>query len=261
VTWLVPLAVLLVCGVGVWGLSVRLRDVSIVDVAWGPMFIAVAGVAYVLGSGNDQRQLLVLGMVTVWGLRLALHLARRSRGQPEDPRYRAMRERNGRSWWWTSLFWVFWLQGALAWVVSLPILACMNLGRAAPPSVTDAVGVVLFVLGLVMESVADAELRRFREDPANRSRVFDRGLFRYSRHPNYFGDALVWWGIGALGVSAGAPWSLIGPFLMTVLLMWVSGVALTERTIEERRPAYSVYKETTSAFFPWPPRKPTTHVR
>lgn len=260
-TWVLPLAALLACGVVVWSLSVRLRDVSIADVAWGPMFIVVAGVAFALGNGNDLRKLLVLGMVTVWGIRLAVHLACRSRGQPEDPRYRDMRERNGPRWWWSSLFYVFWLQGVLAWAVSLPIMACMYLGAESALSKTDAFGVALFVGGLFMEWAADAELRRFRDDPANVSRVLDRGLFRYSRHPNYFGDALVWWGLGALGVAAGGSWTLVGPLLMTVLLMRVSGVVLTERTIEERRPGYSVYKQTTSAFFPWPPRKLTDHVR
>jgi steroid 5-alpha reductase family enzyme len=165
-----------------------------------------------------------------------------------------MRERNGPRWWLTSFLYVFLLQALLAWVIALPVQAAMRLGLNRPLGLVDAVAIVVFVAGFIMEAVADHQLARFRSDPENRGRVLDRGLFRYSRHPNYFGDALLWWGLGLFGVAAGATWSLAGPALMTFLLLRVSGVTLLEKSIEERRPEYARYRKTTNAFFPGPPR-------
>jgi steroid 5-alpha reductase family enzyme len=252
--WLVPLLALLSLTTLLWIVSVLARDTSIVDLFWGPMFVVTAAVAYGSGSGLPARKLLVLALVTLWGLRLALHLARRNLGQGEDPRYREMRERNGPRWWLLSLPYVFVLQALLAWVIALPLQAALRHGAAAPLGAFDALGVVVFGAGFLTEAVADRQLARFRADPENRGRVLCRGLFRYTRHPNYFGDALLWWGFGLFGVAAGAPWSLVGPAVMTFLLMRVSGVTLLERSIGERRPEYALYQRATNAFFPGPPR-------
>jgi steroid 5-alpha reductase family enzyme len=253
---LLPLAVLLVFATVLWGVSLALRDTSIVDVFWGPMFVVVAGVGYLQGGGLPARKAVVLALIALWGLRLAAHLAIRSRGRGEDYRYRAMRAQHGSRWWIVSLPYVFLLQATLAWVVALPVQAAMRRGGDAPLSALDLAGALLFFVGFVMEAASDRTLARFRSRPENRGRVLDQGLFRYSRHPNYFGDALVWWGVGVMGVSAGVPWALVGSAVMTFLLMRVSGVTLLERSIGERRPDYAAYQRSTNAFFPGPRRSP-----
>ena len=237
-----------------WGLSVRLRDASIVDPFWGPGFALIAW-ASVLVAGPSPRGLLLAALVTAWGLRLGLHLAWRSRGHGEDRRYAAMRAGHGERFWWVSLFTVFLLQAALMWSVSLPLQAGAALGRAAPLGLLEAAGTAVFAVGLVFETLADAQLARFIADPANRGRVMDQGLWAWTRHPNYFGDFLVWWGLGLIALGTGAWWSLAGPLLMSVLLLRVSGVTLLESTITERRPGYAAYAARTSAFFPRPPRR------
>lgn len=248
-------AAALVAGmVALWLVSLPLRNASIVDVFWGPAFVVAAWTAALAGDGGGARRPLALALVSLWGLRLGLHLARRNLGHGEDPRYAAMRGGHGRRFWWVSLFTVFLLQAALAWVISLPVQAAV-LGPATPLGLLDLAAAVLWATGLAFEAIGDAQLARFRADPRNRGRALDTGLWRYTRHPNYFGDACAWWGLGLLGVSAGAPWTLISPLLMTFLLLKVSGVALLERDIAERRPAYRDYVARTSAFFPWFPRK------
>jgi steroid 5-alpha reductase family enzyme len=241
--------------VALWALSVRLRDASIVDVAWGPGFAAIAWVSLAL-AGSSPRGLLLAVLATAWGLRLGLHLAarRRAQGGAEDRRYTAMRASHGARFPLRSLFTVFLLQGALMWLVSLPLQAAAAIGRTAPLGPLDAAGAFLALAGLAVEAVADAQLRRFLAHPGSRGLVMQEGLWGWSRHPNYFGDALLWWGLGLLALSAGAWWALIGPLAMTLLLLKVSGVALLEKTIASRRPGYAEYAARTSAFVPWPPR-------
>ncbi len=237
-----------------WVVSVRLRDASIADVFWGIGFALVGWAAALLSPGvGGPRAALAVALVTAWGARLGWHLARRSRGRGEDPRYAAMRRAHGARFWWVSLFTVFLLQGALLWVVSLPVQAAAARPSAALGAL-DLAGAALWLAGFLVEAIADRQLARFRADPASRGRVMDRGLWRLSRHPNYFGDALLWWGLGLLGAAAGAPWTLVGPLVMTFLLLKVSGVALLEKDIAERRPGYRAYVRRTSAFVPWFPR-------
>lgn len=252
--WALSLAAAALAASAVWLLSLRLRDASIADILWGPLFIVIAAAGWSRGGGEPGRKALVLALTVLWGARLAWHIGRRNRGRPEDRRYAAMRERHGAVWPLKSLCYVFLLQAAIAWVVALPVQAALNLPAAPALGPLDAAGAALFALGLAFESVADAQLSGFSSRPENRGRVLDRGLWRYSRHPNYFGEALLWWGLGLVGLAAGAPWSLAGPALMTFLLMRVSGVTLLEETIAERRPEYARYKAATSAFFPWPPK-------
>jgi steroid 5-alpha reductase family enzyme len=237
-----------------WAASVRMRDASIVDVFWGPAFAAV-GWTSVAVAGPSPRGTLVAALATAWGLRLAVHLARRRRGQGEDRRYAAMRAAHGERFALASLFTVFLLQAALVWLVSLPLQAAAAIPPGAPLGALDAAGVAVFGSGLAFEAVADAQLARFLADPRNRGGVMQSGLWRYSRHPNYFGDFLVWWGLGLVALAAGAWWALAGPALMTVLLLRVSGVTLLEKTIGDRRPAYAAYAARTSALFPRPPRR------
>ncbi len=238
-----------------WAVSVAVRDTSIVDIFWGSGFVVVAWTAFVLVDGSRDRRLLLAGLVTVWGVRLTVHLACRNLGKGEDPRYAAMRRRHGDRWPVRSLVVVFWLQGALMWVVSLPVQVAMTDPTPGGLGALDWVGVTLWATGLAFEAVGDLQLVRFKADPANRGKVMDRGLWRYTRHPNYFGDFCVWWGIWLVALATGSAWwTAVGPAVMSVLLIRVSGAALLERSLI-RRPGYADYVARTSAFFPWPPRR------
>ncbi len=237
-----------------WLWSLPLRNASIVDAFWGSAFVLAAWTAALATPGGGARRALALALVTAWGLRLSLHLLRRNAGHGEDPRYAAMRRGHGPRFWWVSLFTVFLLQAALAWVISLPVQVAV-VAPATPLGPLDALAAALWAVGVAFEAVGDWQLARFRRDPGSRGRVLDTGLWRYTRHPNYFGDACAWWGLGLLGVAAGAPWTLVSPALMTFLLLRVSGVALLEKDIAGRRPAYRDYVARTSPFFPWFPRK------
>jgi steroid 5-alpha reductase family enzyme len=197
----------------------------------------------------------VLTLVTLWGVRLAVHLGVRTFGHEEDRRYQAARRRNDPGFAWKSVYLVFGLQAVLAWVISLPLLGAIATGEARALGVLDALGIALWLVGWVFESVGDWQLTRFKADPANAGAVMDRGLWRYTRHPNYFGDFCVWWGFYLLALGAGAWWTIIGPVLMSFLLLRVSGVTLLERHIGKRRPAYDDYVRRTNAFFPGPAKR------
>jgi steroid 5-alpha reductase family enzyme len=239
----------------VWVESVRRGDVSIVDVFWGPAFVLVALVGALVADGDLARRWLLLGLTAAWGLRLAFHLGRRKLAEPgEDRRYAKLREREGARFARWSLVWVFGLQGLLVLIVSLPLQVGVQssdpLGAAVIP------GLALYSLGMVFETVGDLQLTRFRADPASGEQVMDRGLWRYTRHPNYFGDACVWFGLWLVVLPAGGTWwTVVGPLVMLVLLVRVSGAGLLERDIGERRPGYAEYVRRTSAFVPLPPRR------
>ena len=240
---------------GLWLLSLRLRDVSIVDIFWGPGFVLIAWITWTLSSADSTRGLLALACTTAWGLRLGLYLGARNLGHGEDKRYAAMRRRDPKGFPPRSLFTVFGLQGLLMWIVSLPVQATIIAPGSAQTGLLDLAAATLFVVGLGFEAIGDAQLTRFKSDPANAGRVMDRGLWAWTRHPNYFGDATAWWGLGLLAVSAGHPWTLIGPLVMNVLLLRVSGVPLLERGMRKTRPDYEAYARRTSSFVPWPPRR------
>jgi len=241
----------------VWVVGLLRRDVSIVDVFWGLGFVLVSWIYYVdAGPGGGPRRLLVPALVTLWGLRLALHIAWRSRGRGEDPRYAAMRARDPERFPWRSLVTVFWLQAAILWIVAMPLLQVQIQPRPLALGALDALGLSLFAIGFLFESLGDWQLARFKADPANRGRVMDRGLWRYTRHPNYFGDATLWWGLALLALATdGGWWVLLSPLLMTGLLLKVSGVTLLEKGLSETKPGYADYVRRTSAFLPLPSRK------
>ena len=255
-TLLAALAAVAGLQVVVWAISVKRRDASIVDIAWGLSFTLITWVGFAVGAGAGPRSWLLAVLVSVWGVRLAGYLARRNLPHGEDPRYAALRRKRPDTFALWSLGGVFLLQAVLAWVVALPVTLAMADPTPASLSPFTWVGVALWVVGLFFEAVGDAQLARFKADPANKGAVMDRGLWRYTRHPNYFGDFCVWWGFGL--ISLAAPWgwlALLGPVLMSVLLLRVSGVAMLEKTIGSRRPGYAEYVRRTSAFFPRPPKK------
>jgi len=250
---LAALGALLVAAVLAWLVSVSRRNVTLVDSLWAPFFLLAAAAYAVVAPGPlTARGALVLLLVAIWALRLGVHLTLRNRGKAEDRRYAAMRARHEPGFAWKSLFIVFGLQAVLAWIIAAPLFAAIA-GRA-PLGALDALAAALWLTGFAFETVGDAQLARFKADPANAGQVMDRGLWRWTRHPNYFGDACLWWGYRLFAVAAGGAWTVFGPALMTLLLLKVSGVALLERDIGERRPAYRDYIARTSAFFPWPPR-------
>jgi steroid 5-alpha reductase family enzyme len=253
--WIGLLAIVAVM-VAVWILSVIRRDASVIDAMWGPGFALTAWLYWATSDGYPPRGLLIAVLVTVWGARLGGYILWRGWGEREDYRYRAMRESWGSRFAWVSLFTVFLLQAAILWVVSIPLWVAARSSLPAALTPLDALGVALFVVGLLFESVGDFQLARFKADPGNRGKVLDRGLWRFTRHPNYFGDAVVWWGLFLVALATpGSWWSVYSPLLMTFLLMKVSGVALLEKTLAETKPQYRDYVARTSAFFPRPPRK------
>jgi len=241
-------AALLICTLVLWLLSLRMRDASIIDLFWGPGFV-VAGAVYAFGTdGEVLRRVLVLVLVTTWALRLAVYLAQRNLGHGEDKRYAAMRAAGGAGWPLRSLFAVFWLQAGILWVVSMPIYGA--LAGAAPFGWIDAIGVSVWAIGFAFEAIGDAQLARFKANSANAGKVLRSGLWAHTRHPNYFGEAVMGWGIWLLAFSAGAGWTIFAPLLMTFLLLRVSGVALLERTLAVEKPEYASYVREVPAFFP-----------
>jgi steroid 5-alpha reductase family enzyme len=246
---LVTIALLALAG---WLLSVVKRDVGIVDCLWSLFFLAGALVYAARTTTGEPRAVILLTLLAIWALRLAGYLTWRNWGEPEDRRYQAIRARNEPAFAWKSLYLVFGLQGLLAWIIAMPLFS--GVGGSGALNVLDYAGITLWLIGFGFEAVGDWQLARFRADPANRGRVLDTGLWRYTRHPNYFGEAALWWGYYLIAAAAGGWWTAFAPLLMTVLLLKVSGVSLIEQDIHERRPAYRDYIARTSAFLPWPPR-------
>ena len=237
-----------------WVISVVVNDASIVDIVWGLGF-GIATVAAYVASPIDtatDRAILMFLMVVIWGLRLSIYLAWRNIGKGEDRRYQAMRKKSPDSFWIVSLFRVFALQGVLMWIVAVPAVVTM----ASDTGLwwLDWVGVGLWAIGLFFEATGDIQLARFKARADSKGKVMDRGLWRYTRHPNYFGDFCVWWGIYLVAAAGGAWWTVFSPLVMAALLMRYSGVGLLEKTITRRRPEYVEYIKRTNAFFPGPPK-------
>ncbi len=249
-TQLLPVLLInLLAGFLVWLLSVRLRNVAVVDSLWGLMFWFAAVYWFLSLPEFSLRALLILLMVSVWAWRLSIYLTWRNLGEEEDHRYQKIRANNDPGFWWKSLYIIFALQAILAWLASLVIYGAINSGSAF--GWFDAVGVCVWLFGMFFETVGDWQLARFKSDEKNQGRVLQTGLWSFTRHPNYFGEFCVWWGIWLMAVGAGAAWTIVSPLLMTVLLLRVSGVTLLEDTIQTRRPEYREYILHTNAFFPW----------
>ena len=253
---LAPIAVLALL---TWIASLVRRDASLVDRMWSLM-IAGPTLVYAAQTGwTSARAIALLVLVSAWGVRLSAYITWRNWGHGEDRRYREIRARNEPWFAFKSLYLIFALQMVLAWIVSAPTLAALAGSRRF--GALDVVGIVVALVGFLFEAIGDAQMAAFKGDPANKGQVMDRGLWRTTRHPNYFGETCFWWGIWLIASSAGgaaAIWTVLSPALMTVLLLKVSGVALLEKDIVERRPAYRDYIAHTNAFIPGPRRRQET---
>jgi steroid 5-alpha reductase family enzyme len=241
----------------IWIVSLILKNSSIVDIFWGAGFVLSNWVYFALTpDGFPARKWLVSVLVTIWGLRLSLYILWRNWGKPEDFRYHKWREEEGKRWWWFSFFKVFLLQGFLMWIISAPLLAAQISPTPAKLTFLDLIAALVWFIGFFFEAVGDWQMARFKANPANKGKVLNTGVWRYTRHPNYFGDAAQWWGyyLVAAAVSGGF-WTIFSPILMTTLLLRVSGVALLEKSLKETKPQYREYIETTSAFVPWFPHQ------
>jgi steroid 5-alpha reductase family enzyme len=242
------------CLLALWLVSLAVKDSSIVDLFWGLGFVLVAWLGVAFGPGVEGRRWLVAAVTTLWGVRLAGYLAWRNLGRGEDPRYARLRMRH-RPWWLKSLVIVFLLQGALMLLVSLPLQVAASL--AAPPlGAVDVLAALVVLGGVAFEATGDWQLARFKADPANRGLVMASGLWRFTRHPNYFGDLVVWCGLFLFAAATGVgAWTAISPLLMGWLLRRVSGVPMLEAAMKHR-PGYEAYVRRTSAFLPRRPREP-----
>lgn len=235
-----------------WLLSLAIKDASIVDIFWGTGFVILAWTYFIFTENTSARHWLILILVTIWGLRLSLHLARRNIGKSEDYRYQKWRNEEGQRWWWLSFIRVFLLQGIIMWVVSMPLLGAQMTASNLNP--LDLLSIFIWLFGFIFEVVGDWQLAKFRAEPNNQGKVLKSGLWRYTRHPNYFGDAVQWWAFYLVALSAGTWWTIISPIVMTFLLMRVSGITLLEQSLKKRKPEYEDYIDETSAFFPMPPK-------
>ena len=245
------LAVMLVMAFVTWLYSLYRKDVSIVDSLWSLMFLAAA-ITYAINLNNlTERNIILLLMISLWSVRLSIFLTVRNSGKEEDRRYQEIRANNQPNFSLKSLYLIFGLQAVLAWIISLPLLFAFSSDAAI--GVIEVVAIALWLIGFLFESVADQQLYRFKSDSYNNGKVLNTGLWAYSRHPNYFGEFLIWWAYFLFALSSGAWWTVLSPLLMTILLLKVSGVSLMEKDISDRRSAYRQYIDTTNAFIPGKP--------
>jgi steroid 5-alpha reductase family enzyme len=238
-----------------WIISIIIRNVSIVDIFWGTGFVITCGYYFMNSQGNDSRKIILLILVAIWGLRLSGYLAWRNLGKGEDFRYREFRRKYGeKRYWWISFFQTFLLQGVLMWLISAPLLGAQFYGPSSMPGIIDYAGITSWIVGFIFEAGGDIQLARFKADPSNKGKVLDKGFWHYTRHPNYFGDSAVWWGFGLICLASGSYVPVLGSLLMTALIIKVSGVALLEKSLKDKKPEYKDYIERTSSFFPWFPK-------
>ncbi len=239
-----------------WIFSVIKKNAGIVDIIWGTAFIVITSFFYLNSGGNAVRKIVVLTLITLWGLRLSIHIFLRNRGKGEDFRYAAFRKNAGpRRYWWYSFFQVFLLQGLMCTFISAPLLGAMFYQDHPFPGIFDIAGILFWMIGFIFESVGDYQLKKFKSDSSNKGKLLTSGLWRYTRHPNYFGDSVVWWGFALLSIGGGSYLPVYGSILVTFLLLKISGVKLLEKTMISEKPGYREYIQSTRSFFPWFPKK------
>jgi len=246
---LVAVISMMICG---WLVSLIYKNVSIVDSLWGLGFVLIAWLTFGQAEGFTGRKILIVLLTTAWALRLSAHLSWRNWGKGEDPRYGGWRKAAGDRFWIISLFKVFLLQALFLWVIALTIQYAQLSPTPAHLTGLDVLGSIICMIGFVFESVSDWQLARFKADKANAGKVMDRGLWAYSRHPNYFGECLIWWGIFLIVLSTpGSWWTVVSPIVITAVLLKMTGIPLTEKNIVKTRPGYREYIKRTPPFFPW----------
>jgi steroid 5-alpha reductase family enzyme len=256
--FILGLLVVMVMMTILWIVSVFIKNASIVDPFWGMGFVVLAFYYYFQTSGWGTRKIILVVLVCLWGLRLSIYLARRNWGKGEDFRYRQFRQKYGpHRYWWFSFFQVFLLQGILMWLISAPLLGAQYYTGHAKLNMLDILGVLVWLIGIIFEAGGDFQLARFKANPQNKGKVLDTGLWKYTRHPNYFGDSCVWWGYGLICLAGGSYIPVYGSILMTALIIRVSGVFLLERSLSQTKPEYRDYIKKTNAFFPWFPKNLT----
>jgi steroid 5-alpha reductase family enzyme len=242
-----------------WLVSLGVKKVTFVDSLWGLGFVLIAWITFSAADGYPPRQVLLAGLTTAWGIRLCLHLSWRNWGRGEDPRYAAWREQAGAGFWIFSLVKVFLPQALFLWSISLSVQFGQMWSIPARFTIYDITGTIIWAAGFFFETIADYQLAKFKVDPSNKGKVMDRGLWAYSRHPNYFGEFLVWWGLFVITLSTpNSWWTILSPLIITVVLLKITGITLMERSIVDSRPGYREYIQRTNAFFPWFPKKETT---
>jgi steroid 5-alpha reductase family enzyme len=249
------LLVIMVLMTTLWIISVIIKNVSIVDLFWGLGFVITTGYYFLTTDGSGPRKIILMILVALWGLRLSLYLAWRNIGKGEDFRYKQFRQNYGeKRYWWISFFQTFLLQGVLMWLISAPLLGAQFYAAGNSLGILDFIGIVFWLVGFSFEAGGDFQLARFKAVHGNKGKVLNTGFWRYTRHPNYFGDAAAWWGYGLICFAAGSYLPVLGSILMTALIIKVSGVALLEKSLKDKKPEYKAYIEKTSAFLPWFPK-------
>ena len=239
-----------------WLISIPIKNVSIVDIFWGIGYLVAISIYTYLSNDIFTRQWVLFVLVLIWSFRLSGYLFFRNYGKGEDFRYLEFRRHFGaKRYWWFSFFQVFLLQGALVMLVSLPLLGVNLNTKSNELNVLDYLAILVWIIGFFFESVGDYQLTKFKGNPNNKGKVLDTGLWRYTRHPNYFGDAAVWWSFGMFSIASGAYWHTIGSLIMTFLIIKISGVSLLEKSLNDAKPQYKDYISRTSAFIPWIPKK------
>jgi len=243
--------VIIILAILTWLLSVVIKDVSIVDSAWSLMFLSATLYVYFNDDFISTYETILLGLIFVWAARLAIYLTWRNWGEDEDKRYQDIREKYSPNFAFKSLFIIFVFQAVLAAIIVIPVIAVFT-GKTLKPDVgvLQYIGGAIFLLGFVYESVADMQLSSFKANPDNKNKVMNAGLWKHTRHPNYFGESLVWWGIYLFTLEYTPWWVVISPLLITWLLLKFSGVVMLEETITKRRPDYQAYIDKTNAFIP-----------
>lgn len=255
-SYILGLIVIMVLMTTLWIVSIFLKNVSIIDSFWGIAFILAAISYYLTTEGHSTRKELVVGLVIIWGLRLSIYLGIRNWNKPEDYRYQEFRKKYGANrYWWFSFFQVFLLQGILSWLISIPLLAAMFYMPSSSLYYIDYIALILWSIGFIFEAGGDYQLMKFKKDVTNKGKLLQTGFWKYTRHPNYFGDAMVWWGFGLFSIAVGSYLPILGSVLMTWLIIKISGVAMLEKTLKNSKPHYKEYIRRTNAFFPWFPKK------
>jgi steroid 5-alpha reductase family enzyme len=248
--------VIMIMMIALWVISVLIKNASIVDPFWGMAFVLAGLWYYIQTDGFELRKIITLVLLVIWGLRLSIYLGWRNFGKGEDYRYQKFRKDYGEHrYWWISFFQVFLLQGILAWLISAPLLAAQYFTISESLNFFDYTAIAIWIIGFSFEAGGDYQMTVFKSNTANKGNVLNTGFWRYTRHPNYFGDATVWWAYGLFAVAAGSFFPLLSSLLMTLLIIKVSGVALLERSLKDTKPNYRDYIEKTSAFLPWFPKK------